>query len=105
VSKPFFYHKRTPGKENRSIYYCLYELSGVFAWITTYLFFTHEFDQAIVLQNSDIGYLLILGTTCTSLAYIAGALVMNEFPAFKVAFIPNLEPVYGIILAFILLGG
>jgi len=58
----------------------------------------------MVLQNSDIGYLLILGTICTSLAYVAGVSVMKEFSAFKVALITNLEPIYGIILAFILFG-
>jgi len=81
-----------------------YELSGAFVWITAYLFFTHGFGQGMVLQNSDIGYLLILGTICTSLAYVAGVSVMREFSAFKVALITNLEPVYGIILAFILFG-
>jgi len=55
----------------------------------------------MVLKNSDIGYLLILGTVCTSLAYVAGVSVMKEFSAFKVALITNLEPVYGIIMAFI----
>ena len=81
-----------------------YELSGAIVWITAYLFFTHGFGQGMVLQNSDIGYLLILGTICTSLAYVAGVSVMREFSAFKVALITNLEPVYGIILAFILFG-
>ncbi len=35
------------------------------------------------------------------LAYVAGVSVMREFSAFKVALITKLEPVYGIILAFI----
>jgi drug/metabolite transporter (DMT)-like permease len=81
-----------------------YELSGAFVWISIYLFFTNGFGQGMILQNSDIGYLLILGTICTSLAYVAGVSVMREFSAFKVALITNLEPVYGIILAFILFG-
>jgi drug/metabolite transporter (DMT)-like permease len=58
----------------------------------------------MILKNTDIGYLLILGTICTSLAYVAGVSVMREFSAFKVALITNLEPVYGIILAFIFFG-
>jgi drug/metabolite transporter (DMT)-like permease len=81
-----------------------YELSGAFVWISTYLLVTHGFGSGMVLQNSDIGYLLILGTICTSLAYVAGVSVMREFSAFKVALITNLEPVYGIILAFIFFG-
>jgi drug/metabolite transporter (DMT)-like permease len=78
-----------------------YELSGAFVWISIYLFFTHGFGQGMVLKPADIGYLLVLGTICTSLAYVAGVSVMREFSAFKVALITNLEPIYGIILAFI----
>jgi drug/metabolite transporter (DMT)-like permease len=81
-----------------------YELSGAFVWISIYLVFTHGFGQGMALKNSDIGYLLILGTICTSLAYVAGVAVMREFSAFKVALITNLEPVYGIIMAFIFFG-
>jgi drug/metabolite transporter (DMT)-like permease len=47
---------------------------------------------------------LILGTVCTSLAYVAGVAVMKELSAFRVALITNLEPVYGIILAFMFFG-
>jgi len=82
----------------------LYELSGAFVWISIYLLFTHGFGPGMVLKNSDVGYLLILGTICTSLAYVAGVSVMKEFSAFKVALITNLEPVYGIIMAFIFFG-
>jgi len=81
-----------------------YELSGAFVWISIYLFFAHGFGREMVLQNADIGYLLILGTICTALAYVAGVSVMREFSAFKVALITNLEPVYGIIMAFIFFG-
>ena len=82
----------------------LYELSGAFIWISIFLLFTHGFGPGMVLKNSDIGYLFILGTICTSLAYVAGVSVMKEFSAFKVALITNLEPVYGIIMAFIFFG-
>ena len=82
----------------------LYELSGAFIWISLYLLITQGFGKSMILKNTDIGYLLILGTICTSLAYVAGVSVMREFSAFKVALINNLEPVYGIILAFIFFG-
>jgi drug/metabolite transporter (DMT)-like permease len=81
-----------------------YELSGAFIWVSIYLFFTRGYGAAMVLKPADIGYLLILGTVCTSLAYVAGVSVMKEFSAFKVALITNLEPVYGIIMAFIFFG-
>jgi len=81
-----------------------YELSGAVLWISIYLFITHGFSKELILKNADIGYLFILGTICTSVAYVAGVSVMREFSAFRVALITNLEPVYGIILAFILFG-
>lgn len=81
-----------------------YELSGAFVWISIYLFFTNGFNNTLLLKNADIGYLLVLGTICTSLAYVAGVSVMRELSAFRVALITNLEPVYGILLAFIFFG-
>jgi drug/metabolite transporter (DMT)-like permease len=81
-----------------------YELSGAFIWITLYLVVTNGFNQSMVPKPADIGYLLLLGTVCTSLAYVAGVSVMRELSAFRVALITNLEPVYGIIMAFIFFG-
>jgi drug/metabolite transporter (DMT)-like permease len=81
-----------------------YELAGAFLWISIYLFSTHGFTDEMILKSSDIGYLLILGTICTSLAYVAGVSVMRELSAFRVALITNLEPVYGIIMAFVFFG-
>lgn len=56
------------------------------------------------IKGTDIAYLIILGTICTSLAYVAGVSVMSEISPFKVALITNLEPVYGILLSFIFFG-
>ena len=81
-----------------------YELSGAFLWISLFLVFTHGFTKQIIPTTADIGYLLVLGTICTSLAYVAGVSVMRELSAFRVALVTNLEPVYGIIMAFIFFG-
>ena len=82
-----------------------YELSGAFFWITIYRLFDHSLlNERFVLSTSDWVYLMILGTICTALAYIAGVSVMRTLSAFRVALISNLEPVYGIILAFIFFG-
>lgn len=82
-----------------------YELSGAFFWITVY----RLFDGSLLLERFSLStadwiYLTILGTVCTALAYIAGVSVMRTLSAFRVALISNLEPVYGIILAFIFFG-
>ena len=81
-----------------------YELSGAFVWISVFLAVTSGFDKSMILGRADIGYLLLLGTICTSLAYVAGVSVMRELSAFRVALITNLEPVYGIIMSFLFFG-
>lgn len=82
-----------------------YELTGAFFWISLY----RMADQSLWLERfalsaTDWFYLIVLGTICTALAYVAGVAVMRTLSAFRVALITNLEPVYGIVLAFILFG-
>jgi len=86
---------------NEATVIAFYELAGAFFWITMYLLFTNGFNSKMVPDHADIVYLIILGTICTSVAYAAGVSVMREISVFRVALITNLEPVYGIILAFI----
>lgn len=81
-----------------------FELMGALFWATLYLIFTGGFNKSMLLKPSDIGYLLLLGTICTSLAYVAGVSVMRELSAFRVALITNLEPVYGILMSFVFFG-
>ncbi len=81
-----------------------YELLGAFFWISIYLFIIGGFNSSMKLIPLDLIYLLILGTICTSVAYVAGVSVMKELSAFRVALITNLEPVYAIILALIIFG-
>ncbi len=81
-----------------------YELIGAFLWISLYMLISNTITDLALPQSADIGYLLVLGTVCTSVAYVAGVSVMRELSAFKVALITNLEPVYGIIMAFLFFG-
>jgi drug/metabolite transporter (DMT)-like permease len=82
-----------------------YELIGAWTWISAFIFFTDGFTKAsMTLTYTDLTYLMILGTICTSVAYVAGVSVMKELSAFRVALVTNLEPVYGIILAFLFFG-
>jgi drug/metabolite transporter (DMT)-like permease len=91
-------------KHSQAPVIAFYELSGAFVWISIFLAFTNGFNQKMILNRADIGYLLLLGTVCTSLAYVAGVSVMRELSAFRVALITNLEPVYGIIMSFVFFG-
>lgn len=81
-----------------------YELLGAFFWISLYMAFNNNFNIGMKLNTSDFIYLLILGTICTSVAYVAGVSVMKDLSAFRVALITNLEPVYAIVLALIIFG-
>jgi drug/metabolite transporter (DMT)-like permease len=82
-----------------------YEISGAFFWITLYRLFDGTIlRERFVLSPSDWCYLFLLGTICTALAYVAGVAVMRTLSAFRVALVTNLEPVYGIILAFLFFG-
>jgi drug/metabolite transporter (DMT)-like permease len=82
-----------------------YEMSGAFFWITAYRFATQDLqNETFNLSSTDWFYLGILGTICTALAYVAGVSVMRTLSAFRVALVTNLEPVYGIVLAFIFFG-
>ncbi|MES2457063.1 MAG: DMT family transporter [Bacteroidota bacterium] len=82
-----------------------YEITGAFVWITLYRFFDKDLlQETFNLSVKDWLYLGILGTVCTALAYVAGVSVMRTLSAFRVALITNLEPVYGILLAFIFFG-
>ena len=81
-----------------------YELIGAWVWISVFLLLSNGFNSEMNLSVNDIIYLLLLGTFCTSVAYVAGVAVMKELSAFKVALVTNLEPIYGIILAFLFFG-
>ena len=81
-----------------------YELSGAWVWITIFVLATGGLAHFPVPGIADAGYLLLLGTVCTSIAYVAGVHVMRELSAFRVALITNLEPVYGILIAFVFFG-
>jgi drug/metabolite transporter (DMT)-like permease len=91
-------------KHHQAPIIAFYELTGAFFWITIYLLITQGFNKTAIPTTADIGYLLVLGTICTSVAYVAGVYVMRELSAFRVALITNLEPVYGILIAFFIFG-
>ncbi len=81
-----------------------YELIGAWVWVSIYLLLSDGYTASMKLNLDDLLYLLVLGTVCTSVAYVAGVAVMKELSAFRVALITNLEPVYGIGLAFLFFG-
>jgi len=56
------------------------------------------------LVPSDWIYLFILSSICTAFAFIAAIAVMKHISPYTVMLTTNLEPVYGIVLAFLVFG-
>ncbi|PVH24752.1 DMT family transporter [Sphingobacterium corticibacter] len=81
-----------------------YEMVGAVIGVSILLGVSGGFDAQMLLHQSDVIYLLVLGIVCTAVAYVLAVSVMREVSAFTVALATNLEPVYGIMLALLLFG-
>lgn len=78
-------------------------LSGVLFISLYILFFGEGFSfEFFNLSQLDFVYLFILASICTAYAFIASVYVMKLISPYTVVLTYNLEPVYGIIIAFIL---
>ncbi|MBS2097474.1 DMT family transporter [Carboxylicivirga linearis] len=82
-----------------------YEMGSGFAAITIFLAFTGTFNGKMVPPSTmDIVFVLILGVICTAYAFVAAVDVMKVLSAYSVVLAINMEPVYGILLAFAIFG-
>lgn len=82
-----------------------YELMFGVLGITIYLAISGKFDaEFFVISSHDWIYLIILASACTAYAFIASIHVMKWISPYTVMLTINMEPVYGIILALIVLG-
>jgi drug/metabolite transporter (DMT)-like permease len=81
----------------------LYELSGGFIfWTLAIPFYLHFFPVPSLLPGwSNFGWLLFLSWFCTVLAFTLSLHALREITPFTLTLTYNLEPVYGIILAFL----
>lgn len=83
----------------------LYEFFAGFIFISIYLLFTNEFStDFFVISIADWGYLVLLASICSAYAFTASINVMKKLSPYTVMLTTNLEPVYGIILAYFILG-
>jgi drug/metabolite transporter (DMT)-like permease len=82
----------------------LYELSGGFLVLTLLMpLYLWLFPAPSLLPGwQDLGWLLILAWACTVLAFNLSMSALQKISAFTVNLSYNLEPVYGILLAFVL---
>lgn len=81
------------------------QLTG--AWVTMCVWLVGEYFITGITNFipgvTDLIYLLILGLVCTSIAWVLATRAIRNVTAFDQIMVINLEPVYGIIMAFILL--
>jgi drug/metabolite transporter (DMT)-like permease len=81
------------------------ELSSGWAFLSLIIpFYFMYFEAQSFLPNDwhDLVYLLILSLLCTTLAYILSIRILKYLSAFTVNLTISLEPIYAIIMAFIL---
>jgi drug/metabolite transporter (DMT)-like permease len=82
-----------------------YEMLGGLAFLSAYMSLNPGAEQfQMQISNTDLFYLIILGTICTAIAYVFGVAVMKELSAYTVVLTTNLEPLYGIVLAYLIFG-
>ena len=82
-----------------------YELMFGVLGITIYLAFSGKFTvDFFTVSKHDWIYLVILASVCTAYAFIASIHVMKWISPYTVMLTINMEPVYGIILALMILG-
>lgn len=80
-------------------------LAGVF-FISIYFLFNNKFNvNFFILTVNDWIYLLILSSICTAYAFTASVKLMRILSPYTVMLTTSLEPVYGIILAYFIIGG
>ncbi len=81
------------------------ELGAACLFITLLFPFYYKYDPtaAFLPAANDLVYLLILALLCTTLAYILSLKALKYISAFAANLTINLEPVYGIILAWLIL--
>ncbi|AEW00679.1 hypothetical protein A4D02_12040 [Niastella koreensis] len=82
----------------------LYQLSGGFFFLTLLLPFYLKFVPAghLIPTLADAGWLLVLALFCTVWAFNLAMNALKKISAFTVNLTYNLEPLYGIALAFLI---
>lgn len=83
----------------------LYEMAGGLALLSLYLAWSGKLDTAFFnLSWPDGSYLLFLGLVCTAFAFVTSVKVLNTISPYTMLLTINLEPVYGIVMAYFIFG-
>ena len=82
-----------------------FQLSGAWVFVTILFPFMVDFEvDQFIPVGSDLFYMIILTLLCTSFAYVLSMRALRYISAFDSNLVLNLEPIYGIILAWLLFG-
>jgi len=93
-------------EKNDSAVITFYEFMAGVVFISIYFLIENEFTvKFFTLTSNDWILLLILSSVCTAYAFTASVKVMQKLSPYTIMLTTSLEPVYGIILAYFLLGG
>lgn len=83
----------------------LYEFFAGFFFVTVYLLFQGKFTpEFFQVSGKDWVLILVLASICTAYAFTASVNVMKKLSPYTVMLTTNLEPVYGIFLAYFIIG-
>ncbi len=83
-----------------------YEFFSGFIFVTVNLFIQEKFNKSFFeISSKDLILILILSSICTAYAFTASIKVMKKLSPYTVMLTTNLEPVYGIFLAYFIIGG
>jgi drug/metabolite transporter (DMT)-like permease len=83
----------------------VYEFFAGFLFVSIYLLFDGKFnDQFFEISGTDWLLILLLASICTAYAFTASVHVMKRLSPYTVMLTTNLEPVYGIVLAYFIVG-
>ncbi len=92
-------------KQHAASVITFYELLFGVLCISVYLVINGDFNTSFfTVSKIDWYYLIILASVCTAYAFIASIHVMKWLSPYTVMLTTNLEPVYGILLALLILG-
>ena len=85
-----------------------YEMSGAFLasfiYIPIFIYFTQSSDYQLVPSKNDWLWIAILGFICTVYPYTEMQNLLKKISAFTLNLSINLEPIYGIILGYLVFG-
>lgn len=81
------------------------EMLGGFIVLSLALTFRQSWTpEFFVLPNMDWIWISVLATVCTAYAFVVSVSVMKQLNPFTVVLSINMEPIYGIILAYMIFG-